>query len=137
MNLLLEYQNKFLNFLKRLKNDKIIYFPDSIKGLTVELTPKNKNADISCNMAMILVKFNDKTSIEIANILKKNISENFQEFEKIEVAKPGFININFTLDFWKDYLLQIIKYNLKYGSNNFEIFLLSTPTPLSFTVNFI
>ena len=117
MNLLLEYQNKFLNFLKKLKNDKIIYFPDSIKGLTVELTPKNKNADISCNMAMILVKFNDKTSIEIANILKKNISENFQEFEKIEVAKPGFININFTLDFWKNYLLQIIKYNLKYGSN--------------------
>ena len=108
MNLLLEYQNKFLNFLKRLKNDKIIYFPDSIKGLTVELTPKDKNADISCNMAMILVKFNDKTSIEIANILKKNISENFQEFEKIEVAKPGFININFTLDFWKDYLLKII-----------------------------
>ena len=91
MNLLLEYQNKFLNFLKKLKNDKIIYFPDSIKELTVELTPKNKNADISSNMAMILVKFNDKTSIEIANILKKNISENFQEFEKIEVMSKKVI----------------------------------------------
>ena len=97
MNLLLNYQKRLLDYLKSLKNKKIIDLHDNLKNLTVALPPKGHNADISCNAAMILAKLNKKNPLDLANILKKNLLENFSEFEKIDVEKPGFLNINFKI----------------------------------------
>ena len=117
MNLFTDYKFFFLNYLKILRKKKIINFPDELKNFSVELPPKGNKADMACNAAMILAKFNEKSPIDFANILKKNFLENFKEFEKIDVVKPGFININFKIDFWRNYLLKIIHSNLNYGSN--------------------
>ena len=117
MNLFLNYQKSFLDYLQNLKKKKIIDLPDNFKGLIVELPPKGHEADMSCNVAMILAKFNKKAPLDFADILKKNFLENFKEFEKINVAKPGFLNINFKINFWKDYLFKIIRSDLYYGSN--------------------
>ena len=117
MNLFLNYQKRFLDYLKSLKKKKIIDLPNNLKSLTVELPPKGHEADMSCNVAMILAKFNQKTPLDLANILKKNFLENFKEFEKIDVAKPGFLNINFKIDFWKNHLFKIIQSDANYGSN--------------------
>ena len=67
---------------KSLKKKKIIDLPDNLKGLTVELPPKGHKADISCNAAMILAKFNKKTPLDLANILKKNFLINFKSEKK-------------------------------------------------------
>jgi len=117
MNLFLNYQKRFLHYLKSLEKKKIIVLPNHLKNLTVELPPKGHKADMSCNVAMILAKFNKKTPLDLANILKKNFLENFKEFEKIDVAKPGFLNINFKIDFWKNHLFKIIQSDANYGSN--------------------
>ena len=117
MNLFLNYQKKFLDHLISLKKKKIIDLPDNLKSLMVELPPKGHKADMSCNAAMILAKFNKKKPLDLANILKKNLLENFKEFEKVDIAKPGFLNINFKIDFWKNYLFKIIQSNENYGSN--------------------
>ena len=98
MNLFLDYQKRFLDYLKKLKREKIIDLPYNLKSLTVELPPKVQKADMSCNAAMILAKFNEKPVLDLANMLKKNFLENFKEFEKIDVAKPGFLNINFKIN---------------------------------------
>ena len=66
MNLFLDYQKKFLDHLKSLKKKKVIDFPDNFKSLTVELPPKGHDADMSCNVAMILAKFNKKTPLDVA-----------------------------------------------------------------------
>ena len=116
MNLLFDYQNKFIESLKILRRKKLIDFPDNLKGIIVELPPKKNKAHISFNAAMILSKFNNKSPIDVANILKKNFIENFKEFQKIDVAEPGFININFKIEFWENYLLKILKLNEKFGS---------------------
>ena len=117
MNLFSNYQKRFLHYLKSLEKKKIIDLPNNLKSLTVELPPKGHKADMSCNVAMILAKFNQKTPLDLANILKKNFLENFKEFEKIDVAKPGFLNINFKIDFWKNHLFEIIQSDANYGSN--------------------
>jgi len=117
MNLFLNYQKRFMDYLKSLEKKKIIDLPDNLKGLIVELPPKEHKGDMSCNVAMILAKFNKKTPLDLANILKKNFLENFKEFEKIDVAKPGFLNINFKIDFWKNHLFKIIQSDANYGSN--------------------
>ena len=106
-----------MDYLKSLEKKKIIDLPNHLKNLTVELPPKGHKADMSCNVAMILAKFNQKTPLDLANILKKNFLENFKEFEKIDVAKPGFLNINFKIDFWKNHLFKIIQSDANYGSN--------------------
>ena len=117
MNLFSNYQKRFLHYLKSLEKKKIIDLPNNLKNLTVELPPKGHKADMSCNAAMILAKFNQKTPLDLANILKKNFLENFKEFKKIDVAKPGFLNINFKVDFWKNHLFEIIQSGANYGSN--------------------
>ena len=117
MNLFFDYQKRFLDYLKILKKKKIINFPDNLKSLTVELPPEGHNADISCNAALILAKFNKKTPLVLANILKRNFLKNFGEFDKIDVEKPGFLNFNFKIDFWKTYLFKVIQLNVNYGSN--------------------
>ena len=116
MNLFLDYQKKIFVFLKYLNKKKIIKIPEDLKNITLELPPKNQNTDVSCNAAMVLAKINKTSPLEIAEVLKKHLLLSFKEFKSIDVAKPGFLNIRFTLTFWKEHLLKVVKLNYKYGS---------------------
>ena len=117
MNIFLNYQKSFLTHLKELKKKKIINFPENFKGMTVELPPKDNTADISCNVAIILAKFNNKKPSDLGAILKESFLKEFKEFDKIEVAKQGFLNINFNINFWREYLFSIIKSQSNFGSS--------------------
>ena len=117
MNLFLDYQKKIFDFLNKLEKKGDIRIPSKIKSVTVELPPKNQNADISCNAALILSKINKTSPENLAEILKKNLLKEFVEFENIEIAKPGFLNIYFHISFWKKYLSGIIKLKSRYGIN--------------------
>jgi len=118
MNLFLDYQKKIFVFLKKLEKRKLMKVPLKLKKVTVELPPKNLSSDISCNAAMILAKINNSSPIEFAETLKKHFLLNFKEFKSIEVAPPGFLNINFHRIFWNKYLLNIISLDSEYGSHN-------------------
>ena len=115
MNIFLHYQEKIFTNLKILEKKGVIKIPKEFTGLTVELPPKNEKAAISCNAALVLAKYNNITSVELANIFKKKLLSIFKEFKTIEVAGPGFLNINLDISFWKKYLLRVIQLNTKYG----------------------
>ena len=117
MNLFSDYQKKIFNCLKNLEKKKVIQIPQKIKSFAVELPPQNQKADISCNAAMVLAKVNNSTPVKLAEILKKYLLSNFKEFKSIDIADPGFLNINFHISFWKRYLIKVVKLNSKYGSN--------------------
>ena len=117
MNLFLVYQEKILKSLKILERKKIIKLPPKFKNFTVELPPKNQKADMSCNVAMILAKFNNSSPLKIADIIKQNLLVKFKEFKTIDIAEPGFLNIYFQNTFWEKYLLQVIKLNARFGIN--------------------
>ena len=121
MNIFQYYQKKIFDILKILEKKKKLRIPKKFKGLTVELPPKNKDAAISCNAALILAKHNNISSLDLAKTLKKNFLIIFKEFKNIEVAGPGFLNINFNISFWRKNLLKIIQLNKKYGSNKASI----------------
>ena len=70
MNLFIDYQRKIENFLKDLKKNGIIKLPDQTLNITIELPPKGVDADISCNVAMLLAKCNKKSPNEISKGLK-------------------------------------------------------------------
>ena len=117
MNLFLEYQIKVFKSLKKLEKKKIIQIPSHFKVFTIEPPPRNQNADISCNAAMILAKSNKSSPIKLAEIIKQHLLKNFKEFKKIEIANPGFLNIHFNEAFWKKYLEKINQLGNKFGAN--------------------
>ena len=117
MNIFLNYKKKIFNSLKILERKKAIKIPKNFSGLAVELPPQKENCDISCNAALILAKYNNISSINLANNLKKYFLSTYKEFKKIEVAGPGFLNIYFDISFWKKHLFEIIELDKKYGSN--------------------
>ena len=120
MNIFSDYQKKIIFTLKKLEKKKIIKIPELTNGIIVELPPKNQEADISCNAALIISKINNKPPYEVAEIIKKNLLSNFKEFKSVDIAGPGFLNIQFKVSFWKRILLNIIKFNSKFGSLNKE-----------------
>ena len=117
MNIFLLYQEKILKILKILEKKKTIKLPPKFKNFTVELPPKNQKADMSCNVSMVLAKFNKTSPLKIAEIIKKNLLANFKEFKTIDIADPGFLNIYFQNTFWENYLFKVIKLNTKFGVN--------------------
>ena len=117
MNIFLEYQQKIFKFLKVLERKEIIKIPPKLNTISVELPPKNQNAEISCNAAMVLSKFNQSNPMSMGEILKKHLLLNFKEFESIEVTSPGFLNIYFKKIFLKNQLGKILLLNKKFGSN--------------------
>ena len=118
MNLFLDYHKKIIKTLQEMEKKKLIHLPENLKGVTVELPPINQNADMSCNAAMILSKINKTSPFKLAEIIKKILISKHNEFEDIIIAGPGFLNIVFKKDFWKDYLKKITKLKKNYGSNN-------------------
>ncbi len=117
MNLLLDYKNKILKLLTSLEKNKILSLPKNFIYITIELPPKDVEADISCNAAMLLSKINNTSALKLAEILKESILKNFKEIEKIDISKKGFLNISFKYEFWNIYLLEIVKKKSSYGSN--------------------
>jgi len=118
MNLFLDYQIKFIKCLKILNTKKIIVLPENLNSIKAEPPPKNQKSDLSFNAAMILAKLNKKSPNEIGIILKENFLNIFQEFEKVEIVKPGFLNITFKKLFWSDYILQIIYKSDSFGAGS-------------------
>tara|TARA_Y100000590_G_scaffold161257_1_gene184886 strand:+ start:4899 stop:6623 length:1725 start_codon:yes stop_codon:yes gene_type:complete len=116
MNLFLDYQKKIFKILKKLEKKKLIQIPPNLNFI-VELPPINQKADLSCNIAMTLAKHNKNSPIKLAEILRKHLLINFNEFKTIEIAGPGFLNISFHINFWKEYLAKVVKLDLKFGSN--------------------
>ena len=78
MNLFSQYQKKIIINLKKLEKKKLIKVPSTLRGIVVEVSPKNQNAHISCNAAMILSKSNNKPPHEIAEILRKSFLMDFK-----------------------------------------------------------
>ena len=103
MNIFSIYLEKFKNILLDLEKNNKIKLPDKLNNLSIELPPKNFDGDISFNAPLILSKINKKKPEDIASLLKTFLMEKFPEFKSITIAKPGFLNITFNDNFWKDF----------------------------------
>jgi arginyl-tRNA synthetase len=120
MNIFSIYLEKIKEFLIDLEKHEQLKLSDNLNNLTIELTPKNLQGDISCNAALILSKTNNKKPKNIAEFLKTNLIIKFSEFKNIFIAEPGFLNIEFKDDFWHKFLSDLLNLKEKYGSNSYK-----------------
>lgn len=80
--------------------------------------PSNRAyGDIYTNIAMVLAKHEKKNPMEIANLLAQEF-ELFDEVAKVEVVKPGFINMHLKAEIWHGILKNINKLKTEFGTLN-------------------
>ena len=96
MNIFEEYIKKITDLI--IKNQKSLNLDNlnDFKGIVVENPPVEFNFDLSCNVGLLLGKINKINPIELSNKIKDLILKELNDFEKIEIAGPGFLNLKFT-----------------------------------------
>jgi len=120
MNIFEIYLGKIKNLIIKLNDEKLIILPESLKGINVDIPPANFDCDISTNVSMVLSKINKKSPIDLANQLIVLIKNEDPDIESITVAKPGFINIKFKIEYWNNFVKEIHTNFNKFGVNDRE-----------------
>ncbi len=129
MNIFEIYLETIKELIITLKNKKLIEIPDSLNSINVDIPHEKFDTDISSNVAMVIGKFNKMNPVEFGKMIKQQL-ENDPNIEKIEIVKPGFINIKFTHDYWNKFLKEVIKGEEKFGVNDNE-------TKLNYLIEFV
>jgi arginyl-tRNA synthetase len=88
--------------------------------IQVDYAREKAHGDFSSNIALVLAKKLQISPLQLAEKIKSNIdcsSEN-SELEKIEIAKPGFINFFLKKSFWYLVIKEILNQTKQFGVSN-------------------
>ena len=107
-------ENNLIELIKASLNEKYgLKVDDSL--VMIEIPKDKSNGDYSTNVAMRLAKELKKAPVVIANELKE-VLENSDLLEKVEVAGPGFINFVVNKGELSSVISNVIKQNENYGN---------------------
>ena len=120
MNIFEIYLKKIKDLIIGLSKEELIQIPKDLNSINVDIPPEQFDSDISTNVAMVLSKLNKTNPLELAKIIESNLKKNDTNIDKIEIVKPGFINIKFKSIFWNDFLKEIINNHKEFGINKNE-----------------
>ena len=123
MNIFKLYKDKFCELLE--DNQYVCNY----EKISIDPPKQATFGDLAFNAPLILASETKKNPLDLANELSELIKKNFNEFETIEVAKPGFINLRLKNNFWYKYLFDFTdskgvlfsnkkKINIEYVSAN-------------------
>ncbi len=121
MNIFEIYLKKIKDLIIALSKEGLIQIPKDLNSINVDIPPEQFDSDISTNVAMVLSKLNKTNPLELAKIIENNLKKNDTNIDKIEIVKPGFINIKFKSLFWNDFLKEIINNHKEFGINKNEV----------------
>ena len=77
--------------------------------MTAESPPTNFDFDISLNICLTLAKINKQNPRELAEKIKKLLLSNIKDIDNIEIAGPGFLNIQLSNKAVKFLLIKFMK----------------------------
>ena len=117
MNIFENYSKKIIDIVSKNKNFLEINELNNLKGITVESPPPNFDFDLSCNISLILAKLNKLNPRDLAKSISLIMLKNNKDFEKIEIAGPGFLNIKLTNSAIKNIIEKIYADRLNFGSS--------------------
>ena len=89
---------------------------ENLENVNIEVPPKHFNFDLSTNISLVLSKINKINPNDLAKSIKDLLLKNISHFEKIEVAKPGFLNIKLSKEGIVTNINSILKDRDTYGS---------------------
>ena len=113
------FDNYLLKITKIILKNKESLNLDNLKNLenvNIEVPPKHFNFDLSTNISLVLSRTNKINPNDLAKSIKDLLLKNIDHFEKIEVAKPGFLNIKLSKEGIVTNINSILKDRDTYGS---------------------
>ena len=118
MNIFEEYLKKINTLVD--KNKEILKLDNlnNFRGIVVETPPEEFNFDLSCNASLVLAKINKINPKELANKMKDLILKNLSDFENIDIAGPGFLNLKLTNKSLISNINKILENKKFYGKKN-------------------
>ena len=114
MNIINHYRDKIENILLK----EFVLEKSDLKNISFEFPKDTSLGDLSTNASMVLSGKLKKSPQEIAakiiNLIEKN-----PDFENVEVAGKGFININLKKNIWWNLIPKILKEKNNYGDTDY------------------
>ena len=116
MNIFSNIKKKILEIVEKNKKKLIINNNIPTENIQVELAPIKFDCDLSTNLAMVLAKTQKKNPLSLASDLKELLLSEIKEFEKIEIAGSGFLNITLKNSSVLNTIEKILSDKKNYGS---------------------
>ena len=116
MNIFSNIKKKILEIVEKNKKKLIINNNIPTENIQVELAPIKFDCDLSTNLAMILAKTQKENPLSLASDLKELLLSEIKEFEKIEIAGSGFLNITLKNSSVLNTIEKILSDKKNYGS---------------------
>ncbi|MEZ0576440.1 arginine--tRNA ligase [Halodesulfovibrio aestuarii] len=82
---------------------------------TIEPPKEKKFGDMAANIAMVLAKPAKRNPRELASLIAEKLIED-PMIDNVEIAGPGFLNITFSVDFWRNTIAIIEERGEAFGS---------------------
>ena len=116
MNIFKYYLSEIHNLVLNYKDDLNLKNLDNLDNVILEIPPEQFNFDLSCNISLVLAKENKLNPKTLATQLKNLFENQIKNFEKIEIAGPGFLNIKLSKTALIDNINLILNNKKDYGS---------------------
>ena len=118
MNLFNHYLKEIKKKLSKQSDFKKLINSKTLKNIVLEKPPENFNFDLSTNIALVISKDSSTNPREIAEKIRKSLLKEFKDFSEVEIAGPGFLNINLSKKAWLKNINYFFKNRKSFGSNN-------------------
>ncbi len=116
MNIFENYLQKINQLIHKNKDQLKLIELKNLQNVNLEVPPEHFNFDLSSNVSMILAKSNNINPRDLASDIRDLLLKNISHFKKIEIAGPGFLNIEFSKEGLVFNIKEILNSNEKYGS---------------------
>jgi len=117
MNIFEHYLSQIQSLVLNHKIDLKLENLDALSNINLEVPPEPFECDLSCNISLVLAKSNKLNPKDLAIKLKNLFINKIKNFERIEIAGPGFLNIKLSKAAIINDINLILENKLTYGSS--------------------
>jgi len=118
MNILQEVEGNLKTALKKAIIDAQLASKEEIPSIILEKPKQKEHGDFATNIAMQLAKIAKKSPRDIAEDITAQLDLKAASIERIDIAGPGFINIQMDNRYLTDLVPTIVKENAAYGQTD-------------------
>lgn len=118
MNVFEHVRTKIENTLSAMKAEGVLPADLELTGIDVQEPRDAAHGDVASNAAMVLAKPASMKPRDVAAALKDRLADDI-DFDSVEVAGPGFLNVRLKDAVWHQVLLQVLEHGVEYGRSDF------------------
>ena len=116
MNIFENYLSKISKIIIDNKKNLKLSVLENLNNINLEVPPDHLDYDLSSNASLVLAKTNNLNPISLAKEIKNLLLSKISDFEEVDIAGPGFLNIKLSKDGYVVNINNILKNKEKYGS---------------------